>query len=171
MTSQLYLEKLKDPRWQKRRLQILERDNWTCQFCGNTKEMLVAHHKDYISGLEIWEYPDNYLISLCESCHNREFIRNTVEKSLIQNLRLNFSVLDISLMDEIIACCSDNLSPQDIFKIVHIFRRCCYEKDYRDNLLSKWDTQKDNRWQEALNDNIKTFNDIWMKECGRSYNA
>lgn len=32
MTDKTYAEKLKDPRWQKRRLEIFERDDWTCQF-------------------------------------------------------------------------------------------------------------------------------------------
>ena len=30
-----YSEKLKDPRWQKKRLEILERDNFRCQYCGD----------------------------------------------------------------------------------------------------------------------------------------
>ena len=32
-----YSEKLRDPRWQKARLKVLERDNWTCVNCGETE--------------------------------------------------------------------------------------------------------------------------------------
>lgn len=64
-----YSEKLKDPRWQKKRLEILERDDWTCQMCGDTRSTLHVHHRMYISGLAPWDYPDNLLTVLCESCH------------------------------------------------------------------------------------------------------
>jgi hypothetical protein len=40
MANQEYLEKLKDPRWQKRRLEILQRDNWYCQRCYNDSQTL-----------------------------------------------------------------------------------------------------------------------------------
>ena len=33
-----YTELLKDPRWQKKRLEIYERDNFTCNQCKNTKK-------------------------------------------------------------------------------------------------------------------------------------
>lgn len=36
-----YKEKLKDPRWQKKRLQIFERDDWCCQKCGDERENWV----------------------------------------------------------------------------------------------------------------------------------
>lgn len=42
-----YLELLKDPRWQKRRLEILERDGWECQNCGGKDKTLHVHHKRY----------------------------------------------------------------------------------------------------------------------------
>ena len=69
-----YNDKLRDPRWQKRRLEIMERDNFTCQICGsglNDGEPLNVHHKKYINGKEIWEYSDGMLITLCEKCHKK----------------------------------------------------------------------------------------------------
>ena len=62
-----YLEKLKDPRWQKRRLEIFERDNWTCQNCGNSESTLHVHHRWYAGNP--WEAPDRALVTLCENCH------------------------------------------------------------------------------------------------------
>lgn len=38
-----YLEKLKDPRWQKRRLEIFQRDEFTCQVCFDTESTLHVH--------------------------------------------------------------------------------------------------------------------------------
>ncbi len=67
-----YFEKLKDPRWQKIRLKILERDNWTCQNCGDKESTLNVHHRYYKPKLEPWEYPEESLITLCEECHEFE---------------------------------------------------------------------------------------------------
>lgn len=67
-----YSQKLKDPRWQKKRLEIMQRDDWTCQRCYWTEDTLVVHHKTYLKGKNPWEYPDSLLITLCEDCHTVE---------------------------------------------------------------------------------------------------
>lgn len=63
-----YSEKLKDPRWQKKRLLIFERDKWTCQACEKTTETLHVHHLIYAEG-EPWDSLDDHLETLCRSCH------------------------------------------------------------------------------------------------------
>lgn len=62
-----YTDKLKDPRWQKKRLAIMERDGWKCLKCLDEKSTLHVHHLSY-SG-EPWEAPDDQLVTLCEHCH------------------------------------------------------------------------------------------------------
>lgn len=62
-----YSEKLKDPRWQKKRLEILSRDNFTCQCCGDKDTSLHIHHSKYTG--EPWEAPNEDLKTLCEHCH------------------------------------------------------------------------------------------------------
>lgn len=64
-----YSEKLKDPRWQKKRLQIMERDEFTCQGCGDKTSTLNVHHTAYIKNKEVWNYDDIMLVTLCETCH------------------------------------------------------------------------------------------------------
>jgi hypothetical protein len=64
-----YQEKLKDPRWQKKRLEIMQRDNFSCQLCGNRHFTLHIHHKSYKKGFQPWEYEASNLITLCEICH------------------------------------------------------------------------------------------------------
>lgn len=66
-----YREKLKDPRWQKKRLQILERDEWCCQNCGDSGNTLHVHHLRYCDG-EPWETPPRWLVTLCSDCHQGE---------------------------------------------------------------------------------------------------
>jgi hypothetical protein len=83
-----YSEKLKDPRWQKKRLEILERDNFACTICGDEKSTLHVHHTVYLSGHEPWEYNEWQLITLCEDCHQSEHsIGTDFEHILIQSIR------------------------------------------------------------------------------------
>jgi len=86
--SKSYRDKLKDPRWQKLRLKIFERDKFRCQYCRDTKETLHVHHLEYISGCDPWDYPLESLITVCESCHEEETMyRKTIEERLISTLR------------------------------------------------------------------------------------
>lgn len=67
--SKTYYELLKDPQWQRRRLEIMNAANFECDNCGASEKTLTVHHKRYIKGLKPWEYEDQYLICLCEDCH------------------------------------------------------------------------------------------------------
>ena len=82
-----YKDKLLDPRWQKKRLKILERDDFKCQLCGDTETTLHIHHKKYVKG-DPWDSPDIYLITHCEHCHTvTEILKNheVVPKSILKN--------------------------------------------------------------------------------------
>jgi len=67
-----YVEKLKDPRWQKKRLEIFERDKWTCNCCGSKEKTLCVHHLFYFKDKDPWEIHDGFLLTLCEDCHSIE---------------------------------------------------------------------------------------------------
>lgn len=67
-----YSEKLRSPLWQKKRLEILQRDNFTCLNCGDNKSHLHVHHLQYLRFKDPWEYDNDYLITLCNKCHNEE---------------------------------------------------------------------------------------------------
>lgn len=62
-----YADKLKDPRWQKKRLEVFEKAKWQCACCGGKDETLHVHHLEY--GDEPWATADEFLECLCESCH------------------------------------------------------------------------------------------------------
>ncbi len=85
-----YAEKLKDPRWQKKRLEILERDKWTCFCCGRKTETLHVHHLLYITGKDPWDYESNFLITYCEICHETEhLIGKQLDEILIELIKNN----------------------------------------------------------------------------------
>jgi hypothetical protein len=67
-----YAKKLLDPRWQKKRLGILNRDEWACRICNDKTKTLHVHHRVYIGSKEPWEVPDSALVTLCEDCHRDE---------------------------------------------------------------------------------------------------
>ena len=65
-----YSEKLKDPRWQKKRLEVLEADNFTCKCCGETTIELHVHHFIYNNKTgNPWDVDKCDLITLCKDCH------------------------------------------------------------------------------------------------------
>lgn len=78
-----YSEKLRDPRWQKKRLQILNRDKFKCVYCGDKETELQIHHLKY-SG-EPWEADNKLLITLCKECHlGIEFVNIPYVKKIIK---------------------------------------------------------------------------------------
>lgn len=71
VTEQSYSALLKDPRWQRKRLEVMQADGFTCQCCFRKDKPLNVHHKKYIQGAMPWEYDTRDLITLCEECHER----------------------------------------------------------------------------------------------------
>lgn len=69
-----YSEKLKDPRWQRKRLEILGRDNFTCRQCSSEAKTLHVHHLSYFDGRDPWDVPDSSLITLCHDCHEEDHL-------------------------------------------------------------------------------------------------
>ena len=79
MTKQSYAEKLKHPNWQRKRLAILNRAGFKCEECGDGESTLHVHHCFYLPGREPWEYEDDELRALCQSCHDE---RADVEREI-----------------------------------------------------------------------------------------
>lgn len=59
-----------DPRWQEKRLRIMDRDGFSCRSCGATNNTLHVHHRAYEKGGRIWDTPDHDLVTLCDECHD-----------------------------------------------------------------------------------------------------
>jgi len=57
-----------DPRWQKLRLEVMSRDNWSCVACGSKDKELHVHHIRY--GKQLWDVEAADLQTLCFECHD-----------------------------------------------------------------------------------------------------
>lgn len=64
-----YAEKLRDPRWQKKRLEIMQRDNFACRRCFARDVELHVHHVYYAPRRDPWSYDKRFLLTLCKDCH------------------------------------------------------------------------------------------------------
>ena len=71
MGKMTYRKQLSDPRWQRRRLEVMARAGFKCESCGEVPEgeSLHVHHRRYMKGCLAWEYSDEELCCLCNGCH------------------------------------------------------------------------------------------------------
>ncbi len=72
MSNARYGELLRDPRWQRRRLEVMQRACWRCERCGDEKSELQVNHEQYVRGALPWDYPDEDLSCLCRTCHEQD---------------------------------------------------------------------------------------------------
>jgi hypothetical protein len=91
LTKKTYGDKLLDPRWQKRRLEVFKDADYTCIYCGNKEETLHVHHLCYEKGKEPWEANPTALICLCSTCHKIAHLTNLseFEDEIIDQLRIH----------------------------------------------------------------------------------
>lgn len=64
-----YKEQLTHPNWQRKRLEIFQRDNFACTICGNTEHQLQVHHLYYLPEMLIWQYDNECYKTVCPKCH------------------------------------------------------------------------------------------------------
>lgn len=69
MAKQTYAELLQHPRWQAKRLEVFQREDFACQWCGDRETTLHVHHTYYVRGAKPWEYDLVDLLCLCKNCH------------------------------------------------------------------------------------------------------
>lgn len=67
--SLTYAEKLQDPRWQKKRLEVMKMAAFKCADCGADDKPLHVHHRAYARGKEPWDYDDDNFVCVCRDCH------------------------------------------------------------------------------------------------------
>ena len=63
-----YSDKLKNPLWQRKRLEVLQRDSFTCTLCMDCRTTLNIHHEQYQG--DPWEISNDHLKTVCAHCHD-----------------------------------------------------------------------------------------------------
>jgi hypothetical protein len=98
-----YLEKLKDPRWQKKRLEIMQRDDFKCKKCFSDEKQLHVHHNYYQFGTEIWDYPSDCYDTLCYDCHYETTEMTNEIKQVLKKARFRTlsEIRNILIMSEL----------------------------------------------------------------------
>ncbi len=96
MNQKAFFAKYKDPRWQKKRLEIMEKSYFACEMCYDKESTLNVHHKYYIAGNDPWDYKDEALTTLCENCHNREHQRKDDFEMFLKLMKERFSFTDFA---------------------------------------------------------------------------
>lgn len=79
-----YAELLRDPRWQKKRLEVLTIANFSCSRCKCTTRNVQVHHKAYRKNARPWEYENDELEVLCDLCHELEHAILTNEELALE---------------------------------------------------------------------------------------
>jgi hypothetical protein len=129
-----YSRKLKDPRWQKKRLEIFQRDNFSCVKCKAAHKELHVHHTVYFKGHEPWEYNDELLETLCHECHEKEhelipateserkyehFIIRKEEPGIIAAINIQINSLHEKLKEKL----PDDLCDEILKNIIYLQKR------------------------------------------------
>lgn len=88
-----YKEKLRHPKWQEKRLRIMERDGFSCTYCGDKEDTQHVHHKKY-TGKDPWDAPDEDLQTVCKCCHSILEIVKKVGGILVLSIKRVFDQED-----------------------------------------------------------------------------
>lgn len=74
----MYTTYLKSEVWKTKRKRVLERDEYTCQKCGEKdRRKLQVHHKSYT---RLFKESTSDLVTLCKRCHKRWHERDKIKK-------------------------------------------------------------------------------------------
>lgn len=100
-----YKRQLASPLWQRKRLQIMERDDFECKLCGDKESELHVHHKSYGEWGKPWEVPDDQLICYCVFCH---FVVEDVKKYFGEEVKVMLRGLNIGEFRKYFAVTKNN---------------------------------------------------------------
>lgn len=127
-----YSEKLRDPRWQKKRLCVMQRDGFACRDCGDADSTLHVHHCHYEKG-EPWQTDERFLLTLCADCHDH---RGDIEhdlKSIFADALASTPVGALSAVIEL-----HGSQAVDTFRLSAINSVGCFKNSKRNSEIAKW---------------------------------
>lgn len=120
-----YAEILKHPFWQKKRLLIMQRDNFACVECSDTIHNLQIHHTYYQANTMPWDYPDDCFKTLCDVCHKKaEFYKWMSRKGMASLIRLGLSFDEAHEVVEMInRRTKENLYREDVLQYIEDIKK------------------------------------------------
>ena len=100
-----FADQYKHPLWQKKRLEIFERDEFTCVNCGPSDRQLHVHHGYYEINKMLWEYDNDTMITVCEKCHKeidiqKRLLHKKIAKLFLWQWKFLISRIDMLLADK-----------------------------------------------------------------------
>lgn len=129
-----YSELLRDERWQRKRQNVKEKANNTCQDCGSRKKLEV-HHCYYKYGLDPWQYPIDSLRCLCSKCHE---LRGNIEMVLRARLA-DLTTIELGLISNLV---EGGMGHYPERKIVELVEKMGVDKDLIGEKFNKWFSAK-----------------------------
>lgn len=117
-----YSDLLKDPGWQKKRLEILQRDNFACRICDSKDRTLHVHHWYYAKDRLPWDYDDSCFVTVCDECHEHSpeihgyKLPDTEQRTPVEELITFFNPLNSNILVfgcEVMSAKRDGLIPNE----------------------------------------------------------
>lgn len=137
MAKSAYSQKLLDPRWQRKRLEKLQQEDFTCQLCGDTTSTLHVHHKAYFKGRDPWEYENDQLAVLCGECHESQHTNEDLLADVVSRLPLDGPFCRDEIAYLVAGYASIDISPSSMRMLNEINRIGGEAGDYVWRVLSK----------------------------------
>ena len=129
--KQSYSEQIKSPKWQKKRLEILQLHNFKCEECNSTERQLHVHHSRYIKNRKAWEYDNDIFQVLCSICHNKKHtVKCEIPEFLITTIELlneidKFHIESLNFILKELQTCD---YPEFLVELASVFNGCGYSE-------------------------------------------
>lgn len=140
-----YAEKLKSPKWQKKRLEILNLRGFKCELCNNEEKELHVHHRFYLKGRQPWQYDNDIFQVLCSDCHEKQhkepnaIIKEVIPKKYEKLIRL-IEAIELFDIDNLMFILDENVNvigANETFRLLSIALNYGWLDNALDNIRDK----------------------------------
>lgn len=168
-----YEKKLREKGWFEKKEEILERDNYTCQICGEKAE--AVHHIKYANNSYYGrpeDAPNEYLVSLCNLCHSKFEGTERPYYVIIPNKHPIVIKKSRIVDNEYWDCIYATLMHLDLANFEIKYNLSIFNKKERDGLYDFFrlcllvpDFEKNNIELSSNNFNFNSFLEDYLKSC------
>jgi hypothetical protein len=97
-----FTQKFHDPRWIKKRTELLHAYDFTCVKCGAANGHALVHRIKHVPHLDPWNYPDHLLQVLCRDCQKITILIDNIwaaKEGTSETITDSFSKIRTHLVD------------------------------------------------------------------------